>query len=90
MQEMVKNILLAMQDTIQGADWMDEATKKKALEKLSTFNPKIGYPDKWKDYSRRRRSGAPRTGTMSSPPRAGTSTTTARRSASRSIAAAGA
>jgi endothelin-converting enzyme/putative endopeptidase len=29
---------------------MDAATKKKALEKLSTFNPKIGYPDKWKDY----------------------------------------
>ncbi len=50
MQEMVKNILLAMHDTIDGADWMDAATRKKALEKLSTFNPKIGYPDKWKDY----------------------------------------
>jgi endothelin-converting enzyme/putative endopeptidase len=51
MQEMVKNILLAMKDTIRGIDWMDEATKKKALEKLATFNPKIGYPDKWKDYA---------------------------------------
>ncbi|HEV7491192.1 MAG TPA: M13 family metallopeptidase [Rhodanobacteraceae bacterium] len=51
MQDMVKNILLAMKDTIQAADWMDEATKKKALEKISTFNPKIGYPDKWKDYA---------------------------------------
>jgi endothelin-converting enzyme/putative endopeptidase len=51
MQDMVKNILLAMHDTIEGADWMDAATKKKALEKLSTFNPKIGYPDKWKDYA---------------------------------------
>ena len=29
---------------------MDEATKKKALEKRATFFPKIGYPDKWKDY----------------------------------------
>jgi endothelin-converting enzyme/putative endopeptidase len=51
MQDMVKNILLAMKDTINGLDWMGEDTKKKALEKLSTFNPKIGYPDKWKDYA---------------------------------------
>ena len=50
-QEMVKNILAAMHDTIEGLDWMGADTKKKALEKLSTFNPKIGYPDKWKDYS---------------------------------------
>jgi len=50
MQDMVKNILLAMGDTIRGLDWMSEDTKKKALEKLSTFNPKIGYPDKWKKY----------------------------------------
>ena len=51
MQDMVKNILLAMKDTIQGLGWMSDETKKKALEKLSTFNPKIGYPDKWKDYA---------------------------------------
>jgi len=51
MQEMVKNILLAMKDTINGLDWMDQATKAKALEKLATFNPKIGYPDKFKDYA---------------------------------------
>lgn len=50
-QEMVKNILAAMHDTIEGLDWMGPDTKKKALEKLSTFNPKIGYPEKWKDYS---------------------------------------
>jgi endothelin-converting enzyme/putative endopeptidase len=50
MQDMVKNILLAMRDTINGLDWMSADTKKKALEKLATFNPKIGYPDKWKDY----------------------------------------
>src|SRR5476651_1858756 len=48
---MVKNILSAMHDTIEGLEWMGPETKKKALEKLSTFNPKIGYPDKWKDYS---------------------------------------
>ena len=51
MQDMVKNILLAMKDTINGLAWMGDDTKKKALEKLSTFNPKIGYPDKWKDYA---------------------------------------
>ncbi len=50
-QEMVKNILAAMHDTIESLEWMGPETKKKALEKLSTFNPKIGYPDKWKDYS---------------------------------------
>jgi putative endopeptidase len=50
-QEMVNNILAAMHDTIEGLDWMGPDTKKKALEKLSTVNPKIGYPDKWKDYS---------------------------------------
>jgi putative endopeptidase len=50
-QEMVQNILAAMHDTIEGLEWMSPETKKKALEKLSTFNPKIGYPDKWKDYS---------------------------------------
>ena len=52
MQELVKNLLLAMGDTIRGLDWMSPATKAKALEKLATFNPKIGYPDKWKDYSK--------------------------------------
>lgn len=50
-QEMVKNILAAMHDTIEGLEWMSPDTKKKALEKLSTINPKIGYPDKWMDYS---------------------------------------
>jgi putative endopeptidase len=50
-QEMVTNIIAAMHDTIEGLTWMGPETKKKALEKLSTLNPKIGYPDKWKDYS---------------------------------------
>jgi putative endopeptidase len=50
-REMITNILAAMGETIQGLDWMTPETKKKALEKLSTFNVKVGYPDKWKDYS---------------------------------------
>jgi endothelin-converting enzyme/putative endopeptidase len=50
-RKMVDNILSAMHDTIDGLDWMTPDTKKKALEKLSTFQVKIGYPDKWKDYS---------------------------------------
>jgi endothelin-converting enzyme/putative endopeptidase len=52
MQELVKNLRLAMGETIEGLEWMTAQTKQRALEKLSTFNPKIGYPDKWKDYSR--------------------------------------
>lgn len=51
MQEMVKNLRLAMGETIQALAWMSPETKKRALEKLSTFNPKIGYPDRWKNYS---------------------------------------
>ena len=50
-ETMVGNILSAMRETIEGLDWMTPATKQKALEKLSTVNVKIGYPDKWKDYS---------------------------------------
>ena len=51
MQEMVANLRLAMKETIEGLDWMSPETKKRAIEKLSTFNPKVGYPDRWKDYS---------------------------------------
>jgi len=51
MQDMVKNILAAMDDTIRELDWMDAATKQKALEKRSTFVAKLGYPDKFKDYA---------------------------------------
>ena len=50
MQEMVANLLAAMGDTIRGLEWMTPETKQQALHKLSTFNPKVGYPDKWKDY----------------------------------------
>jgi putative endopeptidase len=50
-REMIGNIIAAMHDTIQRLDWMTPETKQKALEKLSTLNVKVGYPDKWKDYS---------------------------------------
>ena len=52
MQDLVKNLLAAMKETINGLAWMGPDTKTRALEKLATFNPKIGYPDKWKDYSK--------------------------------------
>jgi putative endopeptidase len=51
MQDMVKNILLAMGDTVRGLEWMTPPTRQQALEKLATFHPKIGYPDTWKDYA---------------------------------------
>lgn len=50
MQDLVKNILLAMGDTIRTVEWMGPETKAHALKKLATFQTKIGYPDKWKDY----------------------------------------
>jgi len=51
-QEMVRNILAAMRDDILSRPWMSDETKERALAKIATFEPKIGYPDKWKDYSR--------------------------------------
>jgi len=50
-KEMVDNILIAMENRINALDWMTEETKVKAVEKLHSFTVKIGYPDKWKDYS---------------------------------------
>jgi putative endopeptidase len=51
MQALVKNVLLAMHDAIDGLDWMSPATKVRAQEKLAAVNVKVGYPDKWKDYA---------------------------------------
>ena len=51
MQEMVRNLLAAMRDDILSRPWMSDDTKEKAMAKIATFNPKIGYPDQWKDYS---------------------------------------
>ncbi len=51
MAEMVANIQTALAEHIDSLDWMSDATKAKAHEKLNAFTVKIGYPDKWKDYS---------------------------------------
>ena len=51
MLELVNNLIKAYEISIKELDWMGEETKGEALDKLSKFTPKIGYPDKWKDYS---------------------------------------
>ena len=51
MDELVANLLEAYRSSIQSLQWMSEETKTRALEKLDTFVPKIGYPEKWRDYS---------------------------------------
>ena len=51
MDALVRRLLDAYGESIRGLDWMSEDTKAKALAKLATFNPKIGYPVKWRDYS---------------------------------------
>ena len=52
MQTLVKNLQRAYGDRIENLDWMSDETKSKALEKLSTFRAKIGFPDRWRDYSK--------------------------------------
>ncbi|WP_321425687.1 M13 family metallopeptidase [uncultured Bacteroides sp.] len=51
MVSLVKNLQVSLGQRIQNLAWMSDATKAKAQEKLSAFHVKIGYPDKWKDYS---------------------------------------
>jgi putative endopeptidase len=51
MQDLVENLHVTFADRIRRLDWMSEETKQKALEKLNAFTKKIGFPDKWKDYS---------------------------------------
>ena len=50
-ENMIKNVVLAYQNRIDNLTWMSAATKVKAVEKLNKITIKIGYPDKWKDYS---------------------------------------
>ena len=52
MEALVGNLRAAYKASIQKLDWMDETTKKRALEKLAKFTPKVAYPDKWRDYSK--------------------------------------
>jgi predicted metalloendopeptidase len=49
---LVENLRAAYKEAINGLEWMTEDTKKQALDKLAKFTPKIGYPDKWRDYTR--------------------------------------
>ena len=49
--EMVNNLKEALSDRIKTLEWMDQPTKDQALKKLAAFQVKIGYPDKWRDYS---------------------------------------
>ena len=51
MTELVKNLQIALGERIDAQEWMSDVTKKAAHEKLNTFTVKIGYPDKWDDYS---------------------------------------
>ncbi|WP_280637364.1 M13-type metalloendopeptidase [Nocardioides sp. W7] len=51
MDELVANLLAAYRVSIEALDWMTEETKARAYEKLETFRPKIGYPEKFRDYS---------------------------------------
>lgn len=48
---MIKNLQAAFQEHVKNLDWMSAETKQAALKKLDAFAIKIGYPDKWKDYS---------------------------------------
>lgn len=52
MQNLVNNLVLAYQQSIETLSWMSADTKKEALAKLAKFTPKIGYPDQWRDYSK--------------------------------------
>ena len=51
MDELVANLLEAYRRNIEALDWMTDETKQRAFDKLETFRPKIGYPDKFRDYS---------------------------------------
>ncbi|HWJ93764.1 MAG TPA: M13-type metalloendopeptidase, partial [Telluria sp.] len=52
MDALVKNLLAAYKESIDTLDWMSPQTKKEAQAKLAKFTTKIGYPNKWKDYSK--------------------------------------
>jgi len=52
MKELVTNLIEAYREDISSLEWMTPETRKRALEKLAKFNPKIGYTDKWRDYSK--------------------------------------
>lgn len=50
-EKLTENVVAAFREHIQALDWMSDSTKQKALVKLSKISRKVGYPDKWRDYS---------------------------------------
>lgn len=52
MDELVRNLIAALRDDLKMLPWMGDVTRQAALAKLDAFTPKIGYPDKWRDYSK--------------------------------------
>ena len=58
MERLVKNLQRALGMRIENLEWMGDETKQRALEKLSTFHAKIGYPEKWRDYSKMKIDGS--------------------------------
>ena len=51
MVQLVKNLQTALGERIRNLEWMGDSTKIKAIEKLNSFYVKVGYPDKWRDYT---------------------------------------
>jgi putative endopeptidase len=51
MRQMITNIQIVMRERLQKLDWMSETTRQKALAKFDRFVPRIGHPEKWRDYS---------------------------------------
>jgi len=51
MQQLVANLRAALGEELQSADWLAPETRQNALRKLASFDPRIGYPSKWRDYS---------------------------------------
>ena len=52
MEQLIKNLQIALGERIDAQEWMSESTKKAAHEKLDAFYVKVGYPNKWRDYSK--------------------------------------
>ncbi len=51
MQQLIANLRATLGEQLEAADWLQAETRKNALHKLETFDPRIGYPVKWRDYS---------------------------------------
>jgi len=52
MNELVENVRATLREELEAASWMEPETRKNAIAKLNSFQAKIGYPDRWRDYSK--------------------------------------